>query len=31
MKDDAASRLWLIDAGYLLKCQNTFRKGYEFS
>lgn len=26
-----ANRLWLIDAGYLLKCQRTVQQGYQFS
>lgn len=27
----AARRLWLIDAGYLLKAQRSVRTGYQFS
>lgn len=31
MNKEPASRLWLIDAGYLLKCQRTVQSGYQFS
>lgn len=31
MDKASANRLWLIDAGYLLKCQRTVQQGYQFS
>jgi YgiT-type zinc finger domain-containing protein len=31
MNKAPANRLWLIDAGYLLKCQRTVQQGYQFS
>ncbi len=31
MNNEAGNRLWLIDAGYLLKAQSKVRLGYQFS